>query len=152
MRTPPDEKPLVFIDRVHFGWLGVAAALALLLFAALYFGAGMYSQGLVPTYGGNLPTSNFSDCLYFSAITFSSLGYGDFRPVGISRLFASLEVFIGLAFLGIAIAKLSSARQSYYTARLFSSDAQARLDKFSIGFNELRQSLSENLESRRFRS
>jgi hypothetical protein len=137
---------LVFIDRVHFGWLGFAAALALLLFAALYLGAGMYSQGLVPTYGVNSPP-NFSDCMYFSAITFSSLGYGDFRPVGISRFLASLEVFIGLAFLGIAIAKLSSARQSYYTARLFSSDAQARLDKFSIGFNELRQSLSQNLES-----
>jgi hypothetical protein len=79
---------------------------------------------------------------YFIVVTFSSLGYGDFRPIGVSRLLASAEVIIGLAFLGIAIAKLSSARQSYYTARLFSSDAQARLDKFSIGFDELMKSLN----------
>jgi hypothetical protein len=96
----------------------------------------------VATYAISSAMSSYSDCLYFSVVTFSSLGYGDLRPVGVSRLLASTEVFIGLAFLGTAIAKLSSARQNYYTARLFSSDAQARLDKFSIGFNELKQTLS----------
>jgi hypothetical protein len=134
---------LVFMDRVHFSWLGIAAAVALFLFGGCYFWAGQYSQGLVPTYVGGTAVSTFTDCLYFSAVTFSSLGYGDFRPIGISRLIASLEVFVGLAFLGIAIAKLSSARQSYYTARLFSSDAQVRMDKFAIGFNELLQSLNQ---------
>jgi hypothetical protein len=138
------KKFLIFLDRVHFGWLGAAAAIALISFAAGFLEAGSYGQGPVPTYAVDPVKLTYSDCLYFSAVTFSSLGYGDFRPVGISRLLASIEVFTGLAFLGVAIARLSSARQSYYTARLFSSDAQTRLDKFSSGFDELRNDLGAN--------
>jgi len=39
---------------------------------------------------------NFLDCLYFSVVTFTTLGYGDFQPaVGVSRFFVSLESIIG---------------------------------------------------------
>ena len=39
---------------------------------------------------------NFLDCLYFSVVTFTTLGYGDFQPaVGFSRIFVSLESIIG---------------------------------------------------------
>ena len=39
---------------------------------------------------------NFLDCLYFSVVTFTTLGYGDFQPaVGASRFFVSLESIIG---------------------------------------------------------
>ena len=37
----------------------------------------------------------FFECLYYSVVTFTTLGYGDFTPVGISRAFAALEAFIG---------------------------------------------------------
>jgi len=130
-------RALVFLDKLHFAWLAVGAISSLLVFAGGFYWAGFHGQGLQPTYSTTVARVSYGDCLYFSVVTFSSLGYGDLRPVGISRLLSSSEVMIGLAFLGIAIAKLSSARQSYYTARLFSSDAQERLDKFSIGFNDL---------------
>ncbi|MCW7551404.1 pentapeptide repeat-containing protein [Endozoicomonas gorgoniicola] len=35
------------------------------------------------------------DTLYYSVVTFTTLGYGDITPVGISRLFAALEAFTG---------------------------------------------------------
>jgi hypothetical protein len=38
---------------------------------------------------------NFLECLYFSVITFTTTGYGDFSPIGFSRLVATLEAFIG---------------------------------------------------------
>jgi len=39
---------------------------------------------------------NFLNCLYFSVVTFTTLGYGDFQPaVGLSRFFVSLESIIG---------------------------------------------------------
>lgn len=38
---------------------------------------------------------NFLECLYFSVITFTTTGYGDFLPIGFSRLVATLEAFIG---------------------------------------------------------
>lgn len=34
-------------------------------------------------------------CLYYSVVTFTTLGYGDFTPVGISRTIAALEAFTG---------------------------------------------------------
>ncbi len=39
---------------------------------------------------------NFLDCLYFSVVTFTTLGYGDFQPaVGASRFFVSVESIVG---------------------------------------------------------
>lgn len=37
----------------------------------------------------------FMSCLYYSVVTFTTLGYGDFAPVGISRAIAALEAFTG---------------------------------------------------------
>ncbi len=37
----------------------------------------------------------FFECLYYSVVTFTTLGYGDFIPVGLSRLVAAIEAFTG---------------------------------------------------------
>lgn len=37
----------------------------------------------------------FLECLYFSAVTFTTLGYGDMRPVGTLRFLAAVESLIG---------------------------------------------------------
>jgi len=37
----------------------------------------------------------FLECLYYSVVTFTTLGYGDFIPVGFSRLVAAIEAFTG---------------------------------------------------------
>jgi len=37
----------------------------------------------------------FFECLYYSVVTFTTLGYGDFIPIGISRLVAAVEAFLG---------------------------------------------------------
>lgn len=37
----------------------------------------------------------FFECIYYSVVTFTTLGYGDFIPVGLSRLVAALEAFTG---------------------------------------------------------
>ena len=39
--------------------------------------------------------SFFFSSLYYSVVTFTTLGYGDFTPVGISRAIAALEAFTG---------------------------------------------------------
>jgi hypothetical protein len=40
------------------------------------------------------------DCLYLSATTYSSLGYGDVIPEGTLKLLAATEVLIGLVLIG----------------------------------------------------
>lgn len=37
----------------------------------------------------------FLSSLYYSVVTFTTLGYGDFTPIGISRAFAAIEAFTG---------------------------------------------------------
>jgi hypothetical protein len=36
-----------------------------------------------------------ANCLYYSVVTFTTLGYGDYTPVGISKAMAALEAFAG---------------------------------------------------------
>jgi Ion channel len=126
----------LWIDRLTAGKLVGGSAVILLAFALSYFLATKCGEGILGTYP-NAQAASIWDCLYFSVITFSSLGYGDFRPVGLSRVLASLEVFSGLSVLGLAIAKVSSIRQGYYAQRLYSTSCKERLDKFSQGFVDL---------------
>ncbi|PUZ92369.1 potassium transporter Kef, partial [Vibrio vulnificus] len=37
----------------------------------------------------------FLNAVYFSVVTFTTLGYGDISPVGLARFIAALEAFLG---------------------------------------------------------
>lgn len=47
-----------------------------------------------------------TDCLYFSIVTFTTLGYGDFRPTPECRLFAATEAILGYIYFGLTVAIL----------------------------------------------
>lgn len=53
--------------------------------------------------GSNRTITDCWNCLYFSIITISSLGYGDIQPSGWCRAFACVEVIFGLAYVSIGI-------------------------------------------------
>lgn len=44
---------------------------------------------------------SFSDALYFSTVTFTTLGYGDFHATGLMRFVAGAESFIGAALMSL---------------------------------------------------
>ena len=46
---------------------------------------------------------DFFSALYMSVVTFSTLGYGDYRPIGITRFFASIEALTGLILMSLFI-------------------------------------------------
>lgn len=50
-------------------------------------------------FGGTLE-NHFTDYLYFSTATYSSLGYGDVYPLGGLRLVAGIETVTGLVMIG----------------------------------------------------
>jgi len=53
-------------------------------------------------------TSNSSNYIYFSVITFTTVGYGDVSPEGwLAYIFCGLEAFLGLFSLGILIASVT---------------------------------------------
>jgi hypothetical protein len=47
------------------------------------------------------PTKNFIDALYFSMITFTTVGYGDIVPHGKFRLLAGTEALLGILLVGL---------------------------------------------------
>ena len=49
------------------------------------------------------PVKEFSDLTYFSLVTWTTLGYGDFRPAEGARIPAALEAVIGYVYSGMLI-------------------------------------------------
>jgi uncharacterized protein YjbI with pentapeptide repeats len=61
-------------------------------------------SGISDTSIGGFTSKNFLDCIYFSVITFTTLGYGDFRPLeGCGRVFAGTEAFIGALIMALFV-------------------------------------------------
>ncbi len=114
----------------------------LLLAALVVFGSACIYDILPAVGQGGLlqarGTVHFLDALYFSVVTFTSLGYGDVIPVGASRLVACAEVILGLTLFGLAVAKASSARQSYYLRRLYVNYATERFSYYEQSLRDLK--------------
>ena len=47
--------------------------------------------------------TNFLYCIYFSVVTFTTLGYGDISPIGWTRMIASIEAFMGSFILALFV-------------------------------------------------
>jgi len=74
-----------------------AHAVEVLLYAAAYWGlAHFLGEGGL----GSADGASLAACLYFSAETYTSLGYGDIVPTGALRLLAGMEALNGLLLIG----------------------------------------------------
>lgn len=82
--------------------LGTAAVIVLVY--ALVYGL---TGGVIRTTDGSLVRS-FSEMIYFSGITFSTIGYGDYRPVPQQHFIALSEGALGIALLGFFVAVLAN--------------------------------------------
>lgn len=71
--------------------------LFLLAFSAVYSEIGIVDT----TREGSPITYDFWLCCYYSIITFTSTGYGDFQPQGIGRILASTHALVGYLVLGL---------------------------------------------------
>jgi len=92
LRVPNRSKLLVVIFAAF-----VAHALEIALYGAAIFLLVKYFE-----VGALQGTTRFSlmNCLYFSAETYTSLGFGDLTPVGPLRLVAGVEALNGLLLIG----------------------------------------------------
>jgi len=58
-------------------------------------------------YGGvfvnGVAAVGFADHLYFSVVTFTTLGYGDFLPTGTTRFIAAFQALLGYAYFAVII-------------------------------------------------
>lgn len=126
---------IVLLEEVRLSQYFAIFCITVLGFGYIYSLLAPYGHGVV---SGSEPAANvtFWNGLYFSIVTVTSLGYGDFQPVGTSKVLASVEVLFGLSMMGIIVARLTSRRLSYHVERLFVSDAKKRLDEFAAEFQK----------------
>ncbi|SDE01747.1 Ion channel [Mucilaginibacter pineti] len=129
------------IERTPF-WLIVVLILLLIFGSALY-----YLQAGVIFSNGNPASLKFGDAVYFSVVTFTSLGYGEYVPVGFARTFAASEVLLGLILVSMFVAKLASERQSALLLLVYTSQQQERIDGFEHSLTELRLKIDRATKS-----
>ena len=92
LRMPDRFKLLVVIIATFF-----AHAVEIVLYGlAMYALIGLAGAGTL----AGPADSSLAGCLYFSAETYTSLGFGDVTPVGPIRLLAGVEALNGLLLIG----------------------------------------------------
>ncbi|WP_342247419.1 pentapeptide repeat-containing protein [Pseudomonas sp. OTU5201] len=71
----------------------------MLFFALLYFLAGIHHGDVPLAFSPDQDVltnlMELAACMYFSVVTFTTLGYGDIAPLGLSRPLAAFEAFVG---------------------------------------------------------
>ncbi len=100
-----------FLDNLSYLKIG-GFLLAVILISALYF-------FIATPYGFGVDKKTdfeFGDALYFSIVTFATVGYGDYLPIHFGKVVASIEIISGILFTAIFVGKIASARdsQDYY--------------------------------------
>ena len=79
----------------------ITSALILIMsYATIYF----TSKNVV---SGNIPLDNVFESIYFSIVTFTTLGYGDYHPIGNMKYLASSEALLGGIMIAFFVVSLS---------------------------------------------
>ena len=92
------------------------AALNIMAFAGLYYSYGYLGpeaecSGEIGAHKGFCePGSSWSTALYFSIVTWATLGYGDYQPRPDMRLLSGFEALFSYFYIGLAIAVLTARR------------------------------------------
>ena len=90
-------------------WLG-----SVILSAGFYCVASFFLEGngIRNTIHSELDaTVSFPTALYFSCVTTTTLGYGDYAPEGLSRFVAIFQALLGMIVVGVVISKMLSRHQ-----------------------------------------
>lgn len=125
-----------YLDILIFGML-------LLLLVSTYFTFAPDGHGLGSS--GKSVDVSFGNALYFSVVTLTSLGYGDYSPLGLGKVVSSVTVFSGLGLFALLFGKIASERSQSLLHLVHRSDVQRRLASFNGEVNECFQRLEHLL-------
>lgn len=97
---------------------GVELVLLLLAFGAVHQALGLTDN----TQAGSPVVHDFWLSVYYSVVTFTTLGYGDYYPVGVGRVLAGIQALTGYIILGV----LASTAASVLSPHTAAGRAEAR--------------------------
>lgn len=141
-----------FYGRLGFQGILVVWVALVLVFAVCYFllgfAGGKLSSGGVQQNTGDL--QGFLNCVYFSFVTATSLGYGDIFPIGITRVFAVTETILTLLLFGVVISKLVSIKQDVILSELYNVNYRETYDRINRrlhNFNSNARALERDIKA-----
>lgn len=126
------------VGRLFSLWVEIVA-----LFGAFYWALAWLPQPALIQNGTPLATDvrGFAAALYFSAVTATSVGYGDIVPLGVARAFAILEGASGLVLFGCVISKFVSRRQEQLIGEIHRIAFEDRLGRVRTNLHLVRTEL-----------
>ncbi|MBR9867550.1 MAG: two pore domain potassium channel family protein [Oceanospirillales bacterium] len=80
--------------------------LGILPFIIGYFALVYKSFGLIDTSTNEQVTPSWLNSIYFSVVTWTTLGYGDFKPVEPVKIWVIVEALMGYVYMGLLVGKL----------------------------------------------
>jgi hypothetical protein len=89
----PNRSKLIVVIVVAF----LAHAIEIALYGGAFYAMGSWLQAGTLTGAAGF---NLANCMYFSAETFTSLGFGDLTPIGPIRMLVGVEALNGLLLIG----------------------------------------------------
>lgn len=88
-------------------WRIIGWSLGIILTFALLFplGGWIKSESSAPVTYAEIATSpiEFANAIYYSTLTFTALGFGDFQPVGLGRALTTVETGLGAVLLALLV-------------------------------------------------
>ena len=132
------------VSRLFRLWLEVVVACGVIywLLGALSFGALRSAEGPIPA-GVSSGISGLLSAVYFSAVTATSVGYGDIVPVGLARVVAIAEGGAGLILFGCVVSKFVSRRQEQLLGETHRIAFEDRLGRVRTNLHLVRTELQE---------
>jgi hypothetical protein len=100
--------------RRAFAELASFVATTILFYAIAYRGLGIIEDDKL--------VEKPLDCLYFSIVTWTTLGYGDIKPSADTRMYAASEALFGYIFMGLYLALIFQVISSGSTPRSYKDD------------------------------
>jgi hypothetical protein len=137
------------IENVTFEDLLVLALLALIISSEYFYIFTPLGHGLN---SGKETWSTYLalDSIYFSFVTFTTLGYGDLSPIGFGRAVAVALVLFGLVIVALTIGKIASERQQSMLLLLHTSDCQRRIAGFIDNLDNYLQDIQKSSKCSRY--
>jgi len=75
----------------------IASYVFFVMMITFLFAGAYHSNNDDFTYLGENTELSFEDSLYFSVISFTTVGYGEISPLGLNKLIASIQALLGMA-------------------------------------------------------
>ncbi len=71
-----------------------------------YFSLVYFAYGIIDSTNDEVVSGNWLNAIYFSVVTWTTLGYGDFRPIDELKIWVMVEALMGYIFMGLLVGKV----------------------------------------------